>query len=66
MIQCFTECIEAGDFMHVYNAVIVLKEIIDVFPIASVNEVVGSLIDLEIQRLAQSEERGDLKILARA
>lgn len=52
--------------MHVYNAVLVLKEIIEVFPIAAVNEVVGSSIDLEIQKLVQSEERGDLKILARA
>ncbi len=52
--------------MHVYNTILVLKEIIEFFPIASVNEVVGSLIDLEIQRLSQSEERGDLKVLARA
>ncbi|KAH8118538.1 transcription factor/nuclear export subunit protein 2-domain-containing protein [Phellopilus nigrolimitatus] len=64
--RCFTDCIQAGDFMHVYNAVLVLKEIIEYFPIAAVNEVVGSSIDLEIQRLVQSEERGDLKILARA
>ncbi|THH08122.1 hypothetical protein EW145_g2921 [Phellinidium pouzarii] len=64
--RCFMDCIQAGDFMHVYNAVLVLKEIIEVFPIAAVNEVVGSSIDLEIQRLVQSEERGDLKILARA
>ncbi|KAI5124799.1 hypothetical protein M0805_005432 [Coniferiporia weirii] len=64
--RCFTDCIQAGDFMHVYNSVLVLKEIIEVFPIAAVNEVVGSSIDLEIQRLVQSEERGDLKILARA
>lgn len=52
--------------MHVYNTVLVLKEILEVFPIANVNEVVGSTIDLEIQRLIDSEERGDLKILARA
>ena len=47
--------------MHVYNAVLVLKEIIEVFPIASVNDVVGSSIDLEIQQLVQNEERGDLR-----
>lgn len=52
--------------MHVYNSVLVLKEVIEVFPIAAVNEVVGSSIDLEIQRLVQNEVRGDLKILARA
>lgn len=52
--------------MHVYNAVLVLKEIIEVFPVAAVNEVVGATIDHEVQKLVQNEERGDLKILARA
>ena len=52
--------------MHVYNAILVLKEILEVFPIAAVNEVVGSSIDFEISKLINSEERGDLKILARA
>lgn len=52
--------------MHVYNAVLVLKEIINVFPIAAVNEVVGSSIDHVMKKLADNEERGDLKILAKA
>lgn len=63
-IQSFIECIEAGDFMHVYNAVLIMKEIIDVFPLASVNEVAGSNLGRVMQRLVQHEERGDLKILA--
>ena len=52
--------------MHVYDAVLVLKETIEVFPIAAVNELVGSSVDLEIQKLVQYEERGDLNIFARA
>jgi THO complex subunit 2 len=64
--QSVTEGIQAGDFMHVYNTVLVLKEILEVFPVATVNEVVGSRIDFEITKLINSEERGDLKILARA
>ena len=52
--------------MRVYNSILVLKEIIDVFPLSAINEVVGSSIDLEIQKIAQTEERGDLKILVRA
>ena len=52
--------------MHVYNAILVLKEIIDVFPLASVNEFAGSYVDRVMQRLVQNEERGDLKILGRA
>lgn len=64
--QCFVDCIEAGDFMHVSNAVLVLMEILDVFPLASVNEVVGSNLDRVMQRLVQQQQkkREDLKILA--
>ena len=52
--------------MHVYNALLVLKEIIEVFPLALVNDVVGSKVDLEVQKLVETEERGDVKALARA
>ena len=52
--------------MRVYNAILVLKEIIEVFPLSTINEVVGSSLNLEIQRVVETEERGDLKILARA
>ena len=52
--------------MRVYNAILVLKEIIEVFPIASVFDNAGPNIDAEMQRIVQTEERGDLKILARA
>lgn len=48
-----------------YNAIVVLKEILDVFPLASVCEV-GSSIDAAIDRFIETEERGDLKILARS
>jgi THO complex subunit 2 len=51
--------------MHVYNAIIVLKEILDVFPLASVLDV-GSSIDAAMDRFIETEERGDLKILARS
>lgn len=51
--------------MHVYNAIIVLKEILPVFPLASVGEY-GPVIDNMIDKLVEGEERGDLKILSRA
>jgi THO complex subunit 2 len=51
--------------MHVYNAIVVLKEILDVFPLASVLDV-GSSIDVAMDRFIETEERGDLKILARS
>ncbi|KAL4082005.1 transcription factor/nuclear export subunit protein 2-domain-containing protein [Scleroderma yunnanense] len=58
-------CIETGEFMHVYNSIIVLKEILPVFPMAAVGEY-GPVIDSMIEKLVENEERGDLKILGRA
>lgn len=52
--------------MHVYNAIIVLKEILPVFPVAKIIELAGTALDGAINRLLEKEERGDLKILARA
>jgi THO complex subunit 2 len=51
--------------MHVYNAIIVLKEILPVFPLAAVCDV-GANLDKAMQDLLETEERGDLKILGKA
>ncbi|THH02395.1 hypothetical protein EW026_g445 [Hermanssonia centrifuga] len=66
IVKCFVECIETGEFMHVYNTIIVLKEILPVFPLAAVNETSGATLDAAIDRFVEKEERGDLKILGRA
>ncbi|KIK99679.1 hypothetical protein PAXRUDRAFT_822444 [Paxillus rubicundulus Ve08.2h10] len=58
-------CIETGEFMHVYNVIIVLKELLPVFPLAAVGEY-GPVIDVMVDKLVETEERGDLKILSRA
>ncbi|EGO01596.1 hypothetical protein SERLA73DRAFT_49063 [Serpula lacrymans var. lacrymans S7.3] len=58
-------CIETGEFMHVYNAIIVLKEILPVFPLATVSDA-GPAIDNVMEKFLEKEERGDLKILGRA
>ncbi|KAI6151770.1 transcription factor/nuclear export subunit protein 2-domain-containing protein [Pisolithus tinctorius] len=58
-------CIETGEFMHVYNTIIVLKEILPVFPMAAGSDY-GPVIDAMVEKLVESEERGDLKILGRA
>ncbi|KAF9468910.1 transcription factor/nuclear export subunit protein 2-domain-containing protein [Collybia nuda] len=63
--KCFTECIQTGEFMHVYNAIIVMKEILPVFPLASVTDT-GASLDVAMDRFLETEERGDLKILGRA
>jgi THO complex subunit 2 len=51
--------------MHLYNSIVVLKEILDVFPLISVNEA-GIGISAAMDRLIETEDRGDLKILARS
>lgn len=52
--------------MHVYNAIIVLKEILPVFPLATVAPDTGPAINTAIDQLLEKEERGDLKILGKA
>ena len=51
--------------MHVYNTIVVLKEILPVFPLIAVGET-GPQLDRAIQECLETEERGDLKILMRA
>jgi len=51
--------------MHVYNAIIVLKEILPVFPLVVVQPC-GTDIDKAIDQLLEREQRGDLKILGKA
>lgn len=64
-LQGFIECIQTGEFMHVYNSIVVLKEILDVFPLMSVNEA-GVGINAAMDCLIETEDRGDLKVLARS
>ena len=52
--------------MRVYNTILVLKEIIEVFPLAAMNDSTGGILNSEVEKIVQTEERGDLKILARA
>lgn len=65
-VQCFIDCIESGEFMHVYNTIIVLKELLPVYPIASVYELGGPRLDIAINDFVNKEKRGDLKIIGRA
>ncbi|EPQ59661.1 hypothetical protein GLOTRDRAFT_136479 [Gloeophyllum trabeum ATCC 11539] len=59
-------CIKTGEFMHVYNAIVVLKELLPVFPLAAVVPTAGHELDKCMREFLQKEERGDLKILGRA
>ncbi|KAI0722891.1 transcription factor/nuclear export subunit protein 2-domain-containing protein [Earliella scabrosa] len=64
--KCLVESIESGEFMHVYNTIIVLKQILPVFPVSYVNDFIGNSLSRAIEKFVDKEERGDLKILGRA
>lgn len=52
--------------MNVYNAIIVLKEVLPVFPIGVVSKDSGPAICDQMEKFIEKESRGDLKILGRA
>lgn len=66
LTKCLVDCIQTGEFMHVYNAIIVLQQLLPVYPLAEVYQPAGPEIHAVIEQLIQVEERNDLKILARA
>jgi THO complex subunit 2 len=62
MVACLTR--SSGEFMHVSNAILVLKEILPVFPLGVINSGTGFFLDEALQTLLSTEKRGDIKILA--
>jgi THO complex subunit 2 len=64
-LQCFIDCLQTGEFMHVYNSIIIMKELLPVFPLASVTDT-GASLDQAVDRLLQTEKRGDLTTLTKA
>ena len=64
-MQGFIECIQTGEFMHVYNSIVVLKEVLGVFLLISVSDA-GVSINAAMDHLIETEDQGDLKILAQS
>ena len=64
--QAFVECIQTREYMHVYNAIIVLKEILPVFPVGSVYMDGGPALNRAVDQFQEKEDRDNLKILAKA
>lgn len=52
--------------MHIYNSLIVLKEILPMFPIAAVHETAGPTLQIAIERFLEKEKRSDLKVFGSA
>lgn len=64
--QCIIECIETGEYMHIYNSLVVLREILPMFPIAAVHEAAGPSLQHAIDRFVEKEKRNDLKVFGNA
>ena len=60
------ECLQSGEFMHVSNAITVLREISSAYPLASVDPTAGAQLQQVMDSLCQTEKRGDLLVLARS
>jgi THO complex subunit 2 len=52
--------------MHVYNAIIVLMEILPVFPMAAVLDTSGNAIADAVAEVLKKVQRDDLKVACRA
>lgn len=52
--------------MHIYNALLVLKELLGVFPRAEVFDTAGVVIKNVVESILKEEKRGDLKILGKS
>ncbi|KAK0191289.1 transcription factor/nuclear export subunit protein 2-domain-containing protein [Armillaria mellea] len=66
LVGAFIDSIETGEFMHVYNAILVLKEILPVFPLSTVATHGGVKLNHAMEKFLENEKRGDLMILGRA
>ena len=64
--KCFIDCIETGEYMHVYNSIMILQELLPVFPMASVNEFAGPALAAALDRFLEKEDRADLKVIGQA
>ena len=52
--------------MHIHNAIVILQELLPVFPVAAVNHASGKAISEAMAKCIEVEHREDLKVLAGA
>ena len=64
--QSLLHCLESKQSVHIYNALLVLKELLGVFPRADVADSFGSLLNNAVDLLLKEEKRGDIKILGKS
>nr|GAT53854.1 predicted protein [Mycena chlorophos] len=59
----FIDSINTGEFMRIYNSIVMLKEILPVFPLAAVVSETGTSLVQTMETFVQNEQRDNLKIL---
>ncbi|KAF9045967.1 hypothetical protein BDZ89DRAFT_1155277 [Hymenopellis radicata] len=66
LVGAFTSCLETGEFMHVYNTLKVLGELLPVFPLAAVASHSGTKLSEALTAFLARETRQDLKTLGKS
>ncbi|KZW03863.1 hypothetical protein EXIGLDRAFT_715906 [Exidia glandulosa HHB12029] len=61
-----TQCVDGTEYMQIYNAIIILKELLPVMPRTDTNFAIGTSIHDCMKRCIAKETREDLKVLAQA
>jgi hypothetical protein len=65
-IQSCVECLLSGEAMHIRNAIIVLTEVLPVFPLKEVSHNSGPAIINAVRELLEKETRPDLFNMAQS
>lgn len=65
-VQGLTQCVDGTEYMQIYNAIIILKELLPVMPRSDTNFAIGTSIHDCMKRCIAKETREDLKVLAQA
>ncbi|CUA76847.1 THO complex subunit 2 [Rhizoctonia solani] len=60
------ECLESGEAMHIRNAIIVLTEVLPVFPVKEISHNAGPAIINGVRQLLEKETRPDLFNMAQS
>ncbi|EPX74425.1 THO complex subunit Tho2 [Schizosaccharomyces octosporus yFS286] len=61
LTQYFEQCLMSGEYMHIYNAIIILEKILPCFPLIQES---GQSLKKAADNLKENEKREDIKILA--
>jgi THO complex subunit 2 len=62
-LQALARCLASQEYIHIHNAIVILKEILDFFPLNTVNNATGNEIFARVETSLATEKRKDLVVL---